>query len=413
MQNQRGRHLSWKKCKENARLLVKALHILIDGDLDKFKDCDCLKKNIDIDWEGTNLWVKKTRLRDLAELTQKCGRKLETEEIRDAIHGLKKLEILEDKRGANNSKTITGSDKWCFMLKLPHIDKQENLDWLFGIENKQGEWERRRNEKPNSDKPTQAKQTELAEFASTITAGEASNYNATKNLGEFNQETPPDLATFTNSITSQAASDRVTNKGAIAANNRGIQLKKESEFVEARKQFELAIKLNPDNAASYYNLAEMYEDAEQFDSAIKLYRDAAFRGFAAAYCKLARLYVIEYKDWTKAVEKSRLGLQLIENERVEDDRILKSVSIVKSALLIYQAWAWKEQGRWQEALAKLQAAVKLESDRGLTYGIMAEVLENLGKKAEALAAWKNCLAYARSEERDEDIWIGKARQRLG
>ncbi|NJL67949.1 MAG: tetratricopeptide repeat protein [Microcoleus sp. SM1_3_4] len=210
------------------------------------------------------------------------------------------MEILEDKRGANNSKTITGSDKWCFMLKLPHIDKQENLDWLFGIENKQGEWERRRNEKPNSDKPTQAKQTELAEFASTITAGEASNYNATKNLGEFNQETPPDLATFTNSITSQAASDRVTNKGAIAANNRGIQLKKESEFVEARKQFELAIKLNPDNAASYYNLAEMYEDAEQFDSAIKLYRDAAFRGFAAAYCKLARLYVIEYKDWTKS-----------------------------------------------------------------------------------------------------------------
>ncbi|NJM59766.1 MAG: hypothetical protein HC849_05495, partial [Oscillatoriales cyanobacterium RU_3_3] len=36
-----------------------------------------------------------------------------------------------------------------------------------------------------------------------------------------------------------------------------------------------------------------------------------------------------------------------------------------------------------------------------------------GEKAEALAAWKNCLAYARSEERDEDIWIGKARQRLG
>ncbi|NJL67950.1 MAG: hypothetical protein HC894_16625 [Microcoleus sp. SM1_3_4] len=81
------------------------------------------------------------------------------------------------------------------------------------------------------------------------------------------------------------------------------------------------------------------------------------------------------------MKKSRLGLQLIENERVEDDRILKSVSIVKSALLIYQAWAWKEQGRWQEALAKLQAAVKLESDRGLTYGIMAEVFRKIwGKK---------------------------------
>lgn len=199
---------------------------------------------------------------------------------------------------------------------------------------------------------------------------------------------------------------------AIAANNRGIQLKRESEFVEARKQFELAIKLNPDNAASYYNLAGMYEEAEKFDSAIELYREAAFRGFAAAYCKLARLYVTEYKDWAKAVEKSCQGLKLIENEKVEDDRIVKSISIVKSALLTYLAWAWKEQGRSKEALGKLQAAVKLESDRGLTYGIMAEVLENLGKKAEALAAWKNCLAYAKSDRRDEDIWIGKARQRL-
>jgi tetratricopeptide (TPR) repeat protein len=194
---------------------------------------------------------------------------------------------------------------------------------------------------------------------------------------------------------------------AIAANNRGIQLKRESEFVEARKQFELAIKLNPDNAASYYNLAGMYEEAEKFDSAIELYRDAAFRGFAAAYCKLARLYAIEYKDWAKAVEKSCDGLQLIETEKVEDDKI------VKAALLTYLGWAWKEQGRWKEALEKLQAAVKLQSDRGLTYGIMAEVLENLGKKAEAFAAWKNCLLYAKSEQRDEDIWIGKARQRLG
>ncbi|MCU0546542.1 MAG: tetratricopeptide repeat protein [Oscillatoriaceae cyanobacterium Prado104] len=204
------------------------------------------------------------------------------------------------------------------------------------------------------------------------------------------------------------------NNGAIEANNLGFELKLASDLVEARKQFELAIELNPDNAASYYNLALIYEDAEKYDGAIELYREAAFRGFAAAYCKLARLYVTEYKNWTKAIERSHVGLNLIENEKeqVEDDRIAESIARVKSSLLIYLAWAWKEQGRWKEALGKLQEAVKLESDRGLTYGIMAEVLENLGKKAEAIAAWKNCLAYGSSDERDEDIWIGKARQRL-
>lgn len=135
-------------------------------------------------------------------------------------------------------------------------------------------------------------------------------------------------------------------------------------------------------------------------------------GSDRSLCKLACLYVTEYKDWATAVEKSCQGLKPIENEKVEDDKIVNSVSIVKSALLTYLAWAWKEQERSKEALGKLQAAVKLEGDRGLTYGIMAEVLENLGKKAEALAAWKNCLLYAKPDRRDEDIGIGKARQRL-
>ncbi|MEG4805318.1 tetratricopeptide repeat protein [Microcoleus sp. ARI1-B5] len=193
---------------------------------------------------------------------------------------------------------------------------------------------------------------------------------------------------------------------AIAANNRGVKLKEASELVEARKQFELAIRINPDNAASYYTLALMYEEAGKVDRAIELYQDAAFRGFAAAYCNLARLYIIEYKNWPKAVQKISHGLKLVEKEKVEDDRI------VEAALLIYQAWAWKEQGRFEEALEKLQESVKLDSDRGLTYGIMAEVQEHLGNDAAALEAWKNCLKYANSAERDEDVYIGKARQRL-
>lgn len=96
----------------------------------------------------------------------------------------------------------------------------------------------------------------------------------------------------------------------------------------------------------------------------------------------------------------------METEKVEDDKI------VKAGLLTYLAWAWKEQGRYEEALAKLQDAVKLDSIRGLTYGIIAEVQENLGNDAEVLPAWKKVLEYAKSEERDEDFYIGKARQRL-
>ncbi|MEG3858434.1 tetratricopeptide repeat protein [Microcoleus sp. herbarium12] len=193
---------------------------------------------------------------------------------------------------------------------------------------------------------------------------------------------------------------------AKEANNRGLKLKQAGQLIEARKNFELAIKINPDNAVTYYNQALMYEEAGKVDRAMELYQDAAFLGLAAAYCKLGRLYIIEYKDLRKSVEKIVLGLKLVKAEKVENDKI------VKAGLLTYLGWAWKEQGCYEEALDNLQEAIKLRSDRGLTYGIMAQVYENLGNDAEVVKAWKHCLEYANSDEPDEDVYIGKARQRL-
>jgi len=358
MENNVRRNLNWKKGKEHGRILIEALYSFTDADLETINPYDSLKKNIDSRWQGTNLWVKQTRLRDLVYLTQKCGKALEKEQIRNALHCLKALEILEDKRDVTSSKTITGSDKWCFLLKFQTLIKEDNLDWLFGKGDKQGEWERRR-----------FRQQDISE------------------LSQITDVVPPLC-------------------WEIIANNRGVELKEAGELVAARKEFDVAIKLNPDNAATYYNTALMNEEAGKVALAIELYQEAAVRGFAAAYCNLARLYIIEYKDLPKAVEKIRHGLKLVETEKVEDDKI------VKAALFIYLAWAWKEQERFEEALERLQEAVKLDSDRGLIYGIMAEVQEHLGNDAEALESWQNCLKYANSAERDEDFYIGKARQRL-
>ena len=358
MGNNVRRNLNWKKGKEHGRILIEALYSFTDADLEIINPYESFKKYIDSRWQGTNLWVKQTRLRDLAYLTQKCGKALEKEQIRNALHCLKALDILEDRRDVTSSKTITGSDKWCFLLNFKSLVKAENIDWLFGKGDKQGEWERRR-----------LTQQGIAEFSQI-------------------QDVLSPLC------------------WEIIANNRGVKLKEAGELVAARKEFDTALKLNPDNAATYYNRALMNEEAGKVALAIELYQEAAVRGFAAAYCNLARLYIIEYKDLPKAVEKIRRGLKLVDKDKVENDRI------VEAALLIYQAWAWKEQGRFEEALERLQEAVKLDSDRGLIYGIMAEVQEHLGNDAEALEAWKNCLKYAKSSERDEDFYIGKARQRL-
>lgn len=358
MQNNSGRNLNWKKGKESAKLLIEVLHRFTDGDLEKFNNCDSLQKNIDSCWKETDLWVKRTRLRDLVELTQKFGKNLEKEEIRNALHCLKQLNIMEDNRSRTNSKTITGSDKWYFVLKFPSQCTKENLDWLFGKEDIQGEWERRKVRPPEVPKSTQIQDA----------------------------ITPLTLAKD--------------------ANNRGLNLKQTGDLIEARKEFDLALKINPDNAATYYNQGLMYEEAGKIDLAMKFYQDAAFCGLAAAYCSLARLYIIEYQDFHKSVEKIGYGLKLVQIEKVEHDKI------VKAGLLTYLAWAWKEQGRYEEALVKLQEAIQLDSVRGLTYGIMAQVQEKLGHDAEVLPAWQKVLEYAKSDERDEDVYIGEARQRL-
>ncbi len=132
-----GRRLSWKLGKQNARILVQALNSLANGQLDDTNLC----KQVQVEWDGNHLWVKKTTLQALSKLTQEWGEKIDTDKIRNAIKCLEKLGFLEDKRSKNNSKTQTGSKEWKFMLKLVDTEPQKNLDWLFGKENQLGEWD--------------------------------------------------------------------------------------------------------------------------------------------------------------------------------------------------------------------------------------------------------------------------------
>lgn len=203
------------------------------------------------------------------------------------------------------------------------------------------------------------------------------------------------------------AIESVAVQPEIAANNRGIEYLKDNSLIEAIKQFELAIQINPDHAPSYYNLGWGYERIGDFNRAIALYREAARRGFAAAWCNLARLHVVEDKNYTLAVEICWQGLKLVKEEKVEDDKI------VKAALFTYLAWAWMKQGRHEEALEKLQEAIQLDRDRASARCLMAQVLDNLGSDREVLeTSWKICLECAKSDRRDEDVWIGMARRRI-
>ncbi|WP_412520957.1 tetratricopeptide repeat protein [Staphylococcus simulans] len=60
--------------------------------------------------------------------------------------------------------------------------------------------------------------------------------------------------------------------------NSGILLAEAGEIEKAEKFFQKALTIDPNNGAIYYNLANVYYNAESFNDAIKLYQQAIQKG---------------------------------------------------------------------------------------------------------------------------------------
>ncbi|MEG3878384.1 tetratricopeptide repeat protein [Microcoleus sp. herbarium19] len=183
-------------------------------------------------------------------------------------------------------------------------------------------------------------------------------------------------------------------------NNKGIENYKANRLADTQQAYELALSLDPKSRPALYNLGWLCEEVQDLECARGKYLQAAKLGMPAAYSNLARLYIVEKKNYAAAVHLLWQGLKLAEDDRV------------KYSLLKNLGWARLKQDRYSEALQHLDAAIKLDSETPATYCLKAQVLEGMKKTKEALPQWKICLKYADSQEFDEDIWIGMARQRL-
>lgn len=183
-------------------------------------------------------------------------------------------------------------------------------------------------------------------------------------------------------------------------NNLGFENHKANRLADTQQSYQLALTLDPKSRTALYNLGWLCEEVQDLECARKKYQQAAKLGLPAAYSTLARLYMLDEKNYPAAVHLIFQGLKLAEDDRV------------RYSLLKNLGWARLEQRRYSEALQHLDEAMKLDSDRPATHCLKAQVLEGMKKKKEAQPLWKFCLKYADSQEMDEDIWIGMARQRL-
>ena len=192
-------------------------------------------------------------------------------------------------------------------------------------------------------------------------------------------------------------------------NDRGLESYKVNQLADSKQAYELALSINPKSQPALYNLGWLCEEVQDLECARGKYLQAARLGMPSAYSNLARLYIVEKKNYAAAVHLLLQGLKLAKDDPV------------KYSLLKNLGWARLKQGRYSEGLQHLDAAIKLDSEAPATdrlkaqvasYCLKAQVLEGMKKPKEALPQWKICLKYADSQDFDEDIWIGIARQRL-
>lgn len=182
--------------------------------------------------------------------------------------------------------------------------------------------------------------------------------------------------------------------------NRGIIYYEQGELFEANLRFKKAFKIDEGNAKAAYQIGLIQESLD-LEEAIKYYKIALNSGYVPAYNNLGRI-LLKSGDLELATVFLLQGLRELEDTDYEE---------LEYYLLKNLGWVRLLQGRYQEAKTILESAkeVGLPYRKGVaSQCLLAQVKEKL--RLNPQNEWEICLAYASSNNPDEDEWINQARE---
>jgi tetratricopeptide (TPR) repeat protein len=181
---------------------------------------------------------------------------------------------------------------------------------------------------------------------------------------------------------------------------------KEGKLASAQASFRRALQLNPDFPSANHSLALTYEDLRDFDSARAEYVKAVNAGLLSSVNNLARLQIVEDKDYESAVVLLRTALDNKARDRNDGE--------LEYGLRKNLGWAWLEQKRLNEAEGELIRANRLEAKlperRPDSYCLLGKLYEEQGKAVEAKAQWQSC--QQRNGRPEDDVWKAMAQAAL-
>ncbi len=183
----------------------------------------------------------------------------------------------------------------------------------------------------------------------------------------------------------------------------GVRQQGAGRITTAIASYTRAISLRPDYAVAHYNLGSAYEDILQYDKALVEYQTAiqADPQIYLAYNNLARLYLLQKRDYVSALRLTTRGLDLKPAE-----------PSVQYSLYKNRAWAYLGLKLPGLAEADLRQALALHPEGAAAHCLLAQVLELKGRTADALPSWESCVAYYAPGEGVEPDWYATAHERV-
>jgi tetratricopeptide (TPR) repeat protein len=177
---------------------------------------------------------------------------------------------------------------------------------------------------------------------------------------------------------------------------------KEGKLTSAQSSFKRSLQLNPNFPAANHALALTYEDLRDFDNAKAEYVKAVNGGYLNSVSNLARLQIVQDKDYASAAV---LLITALQDEARDRTDVELEYSLRKNL-----GWAWLAQDRLTEAEGELIVAGRLEAKlnepRPDSYCLLAQVYEKQKKAEETLAQWQSCRRKLTRPE--DDVWKGLA-----
>lgn len=191
-------------------------------------------------------------------------------------------------------------------------------------------------------------------------------------------------------------------------NGKGNEAFKASLLPSAVENYQQAVALEPYYEEANFNLALAYDKSQEYAKAIDQYkRTIAFNSKNyTAYNNLARLYILQSKDYNGA-------LRLL-------DRLLSSIRELPPENHYYlfknRGWADLELHNYREAEGELATAIQLKSNGAAAHYLLGRLLDEQKRSAEAKQQWNSFIEAIQNdpkqEEEVEPNWIGYAQEQL-